>query len=159
MVLLPEPLGPIRPKISPLRTSRLTQSTAFTPPKCLESVSSSSTERPPPPRDALPQSCVRPGHCGSACHLAQQVSPGCRIAPAAQGRRPAGIHQTTRPQVQGQHDQRAEKQVAPVAEEAQALDQEPLDEYYRRYGAEHAGEAAQYRVGDGERRHHDVEVA
>ncbi len=35
IVLLPEPFGPIRPRISPRATARSTPSTARTPPKCL----------------------------------------------------------------------------------------------------------------------------
>ena len=47
-VVLPEPLGPIRPRISPARRSKLTSSTAATPPKCTDRCSTDSrlTRRP-----------------------------------------------------------------------------------------------------------------
>src|SRR5262245_4438420 len=51
MVLFPEPLGPIRPRISPLASWKDTPSTALTPPKCLARLSTSSTERAPPSLD------------------------------------------------------------------------------------------------------------
>src|SRR5262249_23421874 len=43
IVLLPEPLGPMRPRIVPSGTVRSTPSTARTPPKCLDNDLSSST--------------------------------------------------------------------------------------------------------------------
>src|SRR5437667_323354 len=45
IVLLPEPFGPISPRISPSATARSTCSTAHTPPNCLVSNLSSSTGR------------------------------------------------------------------------------------------------------------------
>ena len=62
------------------------------------------------------------------------------------------VEQAARAQVHREHDQRAEEEVAPVAEEAQALDQEALDEDHGGERAEHARESAEDRVGDGEGR-------
>src|SRR4029077_13021325 len=56
-VVLPDPLGPIRPRISPAFTSKETAFRAVKPPNCLVSRSTVSTERGeaearrPPPRD------------------------------------------------------------------------------------------------------------
>src|SRR5688572_19428173 len=66
--------------------------------------------------------------------------------------------QSLGPEIHRQNDQRAEQQVAPVAEVAQALDQERLHEDHRGEGAEDAVQAADDRVGDGEGRHQHVEV-
>src|SRR5947209_20383333 len=46
IVLLPEPLGPISPRISPLRSSNETRLTARNPPKLLLRDSTTSTGRP-----------------------------------------------------------------------------------------------------------------
>src|SRR5437773_1118108 len=100
-VLLPEPLGPIRPTISPSATVRSRPSSARTPPKWRSTPFSSST---PPPEESL------------------------------------------WPQVHRQDDERAEEEVAPVAEIAQPLDQKDLDEDHRRQGAKYIGESAHDRI-------------
>src|SRR2546426_4137073 len=113
-VLLPEPLGPIRPTISPCATFRSRPSTARTPPKWRATPFSSST---PPPQEPL------------------------------------------WPQVHRQDDERAEEEVAPVAEIAQSLDQQYLDEDHRCQGAKNIGEAADDRVGERKGRDEHVEIA
>src|SRR6185295_19893811 len=92
IVLLPEPLGPIRPRISPCATVRSTLSTARTPPKCL----------------------VRPLRSSTGVDLVAEENS------LERDDRP-GIDQTARPHVHGQHDQAAEQQVAPISHEAQTL--------------------------------------
>src|SRR5262245_36684621 len=94
IVLLPEPLGPMRPRISPRATVRSTPSTARTPPKCLQTPCSSST---------------------GALLFRSEEPP--------QGLHRARIEQTARAYVHGQHDQAAEQEVAPIAHEAQTFDQ------------------------------------
>src|SRR5439155_12378776 len=91
VVLLPEPLGPIRPTISPSFTVRSSPSTARTPPKWRDTAFSSSTVPP---------------------------------------------EQAVRPQVHRQDDERAEQEVAPIAEESQSFDEECLNEDHRRERAE-----------------------
>src|SRR3989442_1879554 len=113
-VLLPEPLGPISPTISPCATLRSRPSTARTPPKWRATLFSSST---PPPKQPM------------------------------------------RPQVHRQDDERAEEEVAPVAEIAQSLDQQYLDEDHRCQGAKNIGEAADDRVGERKGRDEHVEIA
>src|SRR6201996_3771479 len=53
-VVLPAPLGPIRPTISPAFTVSDAWSTAFRPPKALERPCTSSTARPPPEQARQP---------------------------------------------------------------------------------------------------------
>src|SRR5437773_12481384 len=113
-VLLPEPLGPIRPTISPSATVRSRPSSARTPPKWRATPFSSST---PPPEESL------------------------------------------WPQVHRQDDERAEEEVAPVAEIAQSLDQQYLDEDHRRQGAKHSGGAGAGRGVQGNSREQHVEIA
>src|SRR3954451_4580789 len=50
IVLLPEPLGPIRPRISPCSTRNDTLLTAVKPPKRFTNPSTTSTPEPPLPR-------------------------------------------------------------------------------------------------------------
>ena len=136
IVLLPEPLGPMRPRISPSETARSTPSTARTPPKCLVKCLELKHWRVP---------C-----CGStAAHALDQ-------APESKCR--AGIEQAARPDIHGEHDQSAEQQVAPIAHEAQAFDQEGLDEDDGDERAEHIGEAAEDRIGDREGGQHNAEL-
>src|SRR5699024_4281062 len=47
-VLFPDPFGPIRPRISPLESSRLTFSSAFSERKCFDSPSARKVPRPGP---------------------------------------------------------------------------------------------------------------
>src|ERR671930_323208 len=88
MVLLPEPLGPIRPQISPCATARSTPSTARTPPKCLLSALSSST-----------------GLFLTAADQSFETS-DC-----------ASVEQATRSHVHGQDNQATKQQVAPIDQE------------------------------------------
>src|SRR5215475_4579054 len=118
VVLLPDPLGPISPTISPSATVRSSPSTARTPPKWREACASSSM--------------------------------ASRAEEASHAREDRRVDQAVRPEVHGEDDQRAEEQVAPIAEEAQPFDQESLHEDYRGKGAEHAREPADDRVRDGE---------
>src|SRR5215207_1907042 len=126
IVLFPEPFGPISPKIRPGSTLRSTPSTARTPPKCLLSPLSASTDCFSPPREEP----LEP-HDGG------------------------GIEKPPRAHVHRQHDQAAEEQVAPVPHEAQPLDQEALDEDHGDEGPEDVREPAEDRIGDGEGREHD----
>ena len=80
----------------------------------------------------------------------QQPAQAPPVAVAQRAQRWCGHRAARRAQVHGEHDQRAEQQVAPVAQEAQALDQEALDEDHGDQRAEHAGKAAEDRIGDGE---------
>src|SRR5882672_7877528 len=73
-VLLPEPLGPIRPTISPCATFRSRPSTARTPPKWRATLLSSST---PPPKEPLWSQVHRQHDQGAE----EQVAP---VAEAAQ---------------------------------------------------------------------------
>ena len=52
-VVLPAPLGPIRPQIAPGATSKLTSSRAVTPPKRIETPSTASSADPQWPASAL----------------------------------------------------------------------------------------------------------
>src|SRR5712691_11008188 len=99
IVLLPEPFGPMRPRISPRATERSTPSTARTPPKCLVRLCRSST-----------------------------VSILTREQQPLEGEQRAGVEQSARAHIHRQHDQPAEQQVAPIAHEAKAFDQKALDE-------------------------------
>src|SRR5215510_887227 len=92
IVLLPEPLGPIRPRMSPLPSLRLTPSTAFTPPKCLQTWSSSSTERAPPSLDRSPSDAgggIERAACGGGCAQHADVAPAPRGGIAQCGAQPA----------------------------------------------------------------------
>ena len=68
------------------------------------------------------------------------------------------VDEPARLDVHGEHDQRPEQQVSPVAHEAQPLDENSLDEDHRHERAEDIAESAQDRIGDGEGRQHDAEV-
>src|SRR5437870_2906647 len=129
IVLLPDPFGPIRPKISPAATERSTPSTARTPPKCFVSPLSSST----------------------GLFLAAEKQP-------LESDDCAGIEQTARADVHRKHDQAAKQQIAPVAHETQAFDQETLNEDNGDKRSEHVRKAAEDRIGDSERREHHTEL-
>src|SRR5262245_18198183 len=118
---LPEPFGPMRPKISPARTVRSMPSTALTPPKCLLSDLSSST----------------------VSILAADEQPLC-------GGEHALIDEAVGRHIHGELDEPAKEMIAPVTEKAQALDQEALDEDDGEQRTEHAGEPTEDRIGDGE---------
>src|SRR5712664_4099246 len=109
---LPEPFGPIRPNTSPCVTLKSRPSTARTPPKCLLSPLSSSIARLPVANS-------------------QAFDAGYR-------RR---IDKSARPDIHGQQNEAPEQQVAPVAEEAQPLDQKTLDEDDGDQRPEHARDA------------------
>ena len=127
MVLLPEPFGPIRPKIWPSRDGEVEP--------------------------------VDRAHAAEVPRRGLELEHRHRLKQRAlEARERLRVEQAVRPQVHRQHDQRAEEQVAPVAEEAQPLDQEALHEHHRGERAEHAREPAEDRVGDGEGGHQDVEV-
>src|SRR5215510_6918797 len=81
-----------------------------------------------------------------------------RAKEASRAREDRSVDQAVRPEIHGEDDQRTEEQVAPVAEEAQPLDQQALHEDHRRERAEYAREPADDRVGDGERGDEDVEA-
>src|SRR5688572_19508924 len=146
VVLLPEPLGPMRPTISPSRTAKSSPSTARTPPKYFESPLSSSISR-----------TARP-----------------RRHEAAQHAHHALVDHPARPPIHHQQDEQAEGEIADVAdvllqpgkrdaelpfeigreahaEIRQAVDQHPLYKNHGEQRAEDAAEPAQDRIGDGER--------
>src|SRR5229473_2576157 len=126
---LPEPFGPMRPNTSPCGTLRSRPSTARTPPKCLLSPLSSSIARLP----------VANPHAFDS---------GDR-------RR---IDESTRPDIHSEQNEAPEQQVAPVAKEAQPLDQKALDEDDGDQSPEHARETAEDRIGDRKRGERDAEL-
>ena len=93
------------------------------------------------------------------CRIAEHRAAANSVGGRAQAGGAPGIEQAAGAEVHGEDDERAEQQVAPVAQEAQALDQEALDESHGGHRAEHAGEAAEDRVGDGEGGDQHVEIA
>src|SRR5437588_7169667 len=71
-VVLPEPLGPMRPRISPCRTSNETSSRAVKPPKCFASKETVSTR----PIHWAPEGAAAPP---------RPPEPGCRRYCSASG--------------------------------------------------------------------------
>src|SRR5258705_5537297 len=126
---LPEPFGPLRPNPSPRRTLRSRPSTARTPPKCLLSHLSSSIARLPVANPKTFDSSDR--------------------------RR---IDKSTRPDIHSEENEGPEQQIAPVAKEAQPLDQKALDEDDGDQGPEHARETAEDRICDRKRGERDAEL-
>src|SRR5712672_2134220 len=126
---LPEQFGPIRPNTSPCGTLRSRLSTARTPPNCLLSPFSSSIARLP----------VANPH-------------------AFDGGDRRRIDKSARPDIHGQQNEAPEQQVAPVAEEAQPLDQKTLDEDEGDQGTEQTREPAEYRMGHREGGKRDAEL-
>src|SRR5258705_11601663 len=119
---LPEPFGPIRPNTSPRGTLRSRPSTARTPPKCLLSPLSSSIARLP----------VANPH-------------------AFDGGYRRRIDKAARPDIHSEENEAPEQQAAPVAKEAQPLDQKTLDEDDGEQRPEQAGGSAGDRVSRRER--------
>src|SRR5215470_15687056 len=89
VVLLPEPLGPMRPTISPWRTAKSSVSTARTPPKYLDKPLSSSSA---------------PSGMGAR-----------RRNEGSQPAHHALVDQPARPHVHREQDQQTEQQVANIA--------------------------------------------
>src|SRR5262245_33511366 len=96
----------MRPRIVPSGTVRSTPSTARTPPKCVDNHLSPS----------------------AGARLDARDTAACSVDEPLERERRAGIEQATRANVHGEQNEAAEQQVAPIAHEAQAFDQEALDE-------------------------------
>ena len=118
-MLLPDPLGPMSPKIWPRSTVTSNPSTARTPPKCFDRPRSSSTA-------------------------------ALRAEQPPEGPGDPRVDEPRRPQIHREHDERAEKDIPQIPEEAKPLDQHALNEQNRQKGADDRSEPAQDRVGDGE---------
>ena len=124
-VVLPAPLGPIRPRISPSLMSKLTSSSATTPPNRSVTSSTSRTVAGGASRTQRhPRACVPSSSAWSFLPRAR--------APSARPDRAPGREQTLRPEDGQQHQRQAEDQHPAVLEPA-----EPLGEVGDQDGAEH----------------------
>src|SRR5690606_17335053 len=148
-VVLPAPLGPIRLKISPWRTSKSTLSTARKPPNCTVSPRTSSSAMGfTPRRGARPLRRDRGGPPPAAQPDFQ---------PAALG---AGAQQPVGPQDHNQDQQRAVKHEAPLGDGrvggAQQLRQK-RDDGRPEHRSEQVAQAAQHSHGEKFDGHHETD--